>query len=195
MKPLRIYLTGAQSCGKTTIARYISRQHNLPLVSEVVRQLRAEMERTLDDIRADLDAIDLLQENIFLRQLEREAEVLADGNGFVSDRSFDFICYTAAHSRITSKLAAHPDFLAYISSLKEEDALVFYVRPHKELIRADSDRSRLDLDWGEVCRIDGSIGFVLESMAIPYFPVASLSMRDRAALVDNVIKLKQDCKP
>lgn len=187
---MRIYFVGAQSSGKTTLARHVAKAHHLPLVSEVVRQPVAERERTLDDLRADLDAIDGLQWDIFQRQLATEKKTLEQHPaGFVSDRGFDFVVYTAANARTARLVVNDRDYMAYIASLKQTDAIVFFVRPHKELVKADAGRSALDLDWGAVCRIDGAIQYVLESESIPYVPIDGLSMRDRVRLVNRVIVL------
>ncbi len=186
----RIYFVGAQSTGKTTMARFVRDEYGLPLVTEVVRQLKAEMEAgSLDKIRSDLGVVDAFQSAIFRRQLAAESSHAAARQAFVSDRGFDFLAYTAAHARCTNTLATDVDLARYLAALRQPEALVFFVRPHKELVTADTDRSVLDLRWDEVCRIDGMLMFALELYAIPHVPVASLSMRERVRLVERVLAL------
>ena len=46
-----IYLVGAHSTGKTTLARWVRDAFGLPMISEVARGVLAEMEAQLDSIR------------------------------------------------------------------------------------------------------------------------------------------------
>lgn len=184
---MKVYFVGAQATGKTTLARYVSKAHDLPLVTEVARRLRAEAERSLDEIRADLDAIDTFQERIFTEQVAAEQRA---GDSFVADRSLDHYAYAASHSRIGWWMAKHEPFREYVEALKNH--LVFFVRPHRELVRADGDRSTLDLAWDAVVAIDAQVQLLLEMHGIPYFPVPMLSMRDRVKMVDGVIAMAKD---
>jgi hypothetical protein len=65
--------------------------------------------------------------------------------------------------------------------------LVFFLRPHKELVQADGVRA--GLEWEEVVRIDGMVKLLLEMFDVPYIPVASLSMQERVRLVDRIVRL------
>lgn len=181
---LRIYFVGAHSTGKTTLARHVAKKFDLPMLSEVARGVLAELETTLDRVHVDIDLCDEFQGTIFHRQIEQESE---QERGFVSDRAFDNVAYAAMFSRISHELTSNEDFAAYMEQLRRPGRIVFYVRPHKRLLRADGVRT--DLDWQSVCRLDGAIMLLLEAYGVPYFTVADYSMRDRVRLVDGIIRL------
>ena len=65
--------------------------------------------------------------------------------------------------------------------------LVFFLRPHRELLASDGVRE--EPDWEEVLRIDGMVKLMLESFDVPYIPVASLSMQERVRLLQRVLDL------
>lgn len=186
---LRIYLTGSHSTGKTTLARWIADRYQMPLITEVVRGLLAARETTLDAVRLDVGASNALQTEIFHHQLADEARMTASQGFFVSDRSLDFLAYTAAWASNADSIASHPDFARYVAGLKAPEAVVFFVRPHKELVTPDGTRSAADLRWEEVLRIDAMVECLLECHGIPYVPVSMMAMRDRVKLVERVIGL------
>ena len=101
-KPWRIYLVGAHSTGKTTLARWIRDRYGLPMISEVARGVLAEMEDQLENIRSDLDVVDRYQREVFERQILAEEQ--HDGD-FVSDRAFCNLAYAAQHSTILAEIA------------------------------------------------------------------------------------------
>ena len=91
--PLRIYLVGAHSTGKTTLARWIRDRYDLPMISEVARGVLAEMEARLDSMRTDVDRVSHYQAQVYVRQIEAEE---AQTGSFVSDRSFCNLAYCRA---------------------------------------------------------------------------------------------------
>ena len=179
--PNRIYLVGAHSTGKTTLARWIARTYDLPLVTEVVRSILGEQELTLESMDGDIDAWDQFQRQVFPRQIEAESK---HPDGFVSDRAFDNIAYAALKTRIAGEVFNSARYANYVHSLKQ-NARIFFVRPHPELIRADGVRT--DLDLASVYRIDGMIQQLLETSGLNYVPVDSMNMRDRIRLVEAVL--------
>lgn len=181
VKQLRVYLTGSHSTGKTTLARWISAEYNLPLITEVARSLIAEKERTLADFRVDIDAASLFQRQILERQISKEEEHAA---GFVSDCSFDNLAYASNHTLAVSKLfelAKH-----YAESLNEKDAVVFFVRPHRHMLKDDG--VRLIGSWEEVVRIDGMVKMLLELHDIDYVSLDSDNMVERTRAVRAVLR-------
>ncbi len=178
----RIYLVGAHSTGKTTLARWIRDRYGLPMISEVARGVLAEMEAQLDSLRADLDLVGRYQRAVFERQLEAEAQHVGP---FVSDRAFCNLAYAAHHSTVLSEIARDPRLERYMDSVR--GGIVFYLRPHRELVQADGVRA--GLEWEEVVRIDGMVKLLLELFAVPYLPVESLAMQERVRLVENVLCL------
>lgn len=185
----RIYLVGAHATGKTTLARWIRDRYDLPMISEVARGVLAEMEAQLESLRTNLELVNEYQVAVYERQLQMEAQAIAnakrDGIAFVSDRAFCNLAYAAHHSTILSQLMDDPRLARYMESVKE--GVVFYLRPHKELLANDGVRA--GVDWEEVVRIDGMVKLLLELFAIPYVPVDCLPMQERTRLVECVLGL------
>ena len=180
--PRRIYLVGAHSTGKTTLARWVRDRYGLPMISEVARGVLAEMEDQLDNIRSDLDIVDDYQRQVFDRQILAEQE--QDGD-FVSDRAFCNLAYAAHHATILSDLAIDPRLRDYMDSVR--GGLVFFLRPHRELLREDGVRA--GCEWEEVIRIDGMVKLMLEMFGVPYIPVDCLPMQERVRLIERVFSL------
>jgi len=178
----RIYLVGAHSTGKTTLARWIRDRYGLRLISEVARSVLAEMEAQLGALRSDVDLVNRYQTEVFHRQVDAERQL---GGGFVSDRAFCNLAYAAQHSTILADIAADPELRTYMEHVR--GGLVFFVRPHRELLSADGVRE--DPDWESILQIDGMVKLMLEMFAVPYVPVASLSMQERVRLVQRVLGL------
>lgn len=187
--PTRIYLVGAHATGKTTLARWIRDRYALPMISEVARGVLAEMEAQLDSLRTNLDLVNEYQAQVFERQLEMEKRALLDATpgrmAFVSDRAFCNLAYAAHHSTILSQVMEDPRLAEYMNSVKE--GVVFYLRPHRDLLVEDGVRA--GVDWEEVVRIDGMVKLMLELFAIPYVPVDCLPMQERTRLVESVLDL------
>lgn len=181
-KPLVIYMVGAHSTGKTTLARWVRDHYGLPMIAEVARGVLAEMEAQLSSLRTDLDVVNRYQSEVFARQIAAERDHVGP---FVSDRAFCNLAYAAHHSQILPELARDERLAQYMESVKQ--GLVFYIRPHRELLAEDGVRERLD--WEEVVRIDGMVKLLLEMFGVPYIPVASLSMQERTRLVERVLSL------
>jgi nicotinamide riboside kinase len=180
--PVRIYMVGAHSTGKTTLARFVRDTYSLPMISEVARGVLAEMEARLDDIRSDIGLVNRYQAEVFERQLAAELEQKA---GFVSDRAFCNLAYAAHHSQVLCSLARDDRLARYMARVRE--GIVFFIRPHRELLSADGVRA--GVEWEEVVRIDGMVKLMLEWFDVPYIPVASLSMQERVRLVERVLSL------
>ena len=181
-EPLRIYLVGAHATGKTTLARWIRDRYQLPMIAEVARGVLAEMEAQLDALRSDVDLVDQYQAQVFERQLEAERAI---PGSFVSDRAFCNLAYAAHHSTIMSSIFRDPRLATYMDWVR--NGLVFFLRPHKELVREDGVRA--GLEWEEVIRIDGMVKLLLEMFGIPYIPVESLAMQERVRLMQRVLDL------
>lgn len=180
--PVRIYLVGAHATGKTTLGRWIRDRYRIPMISEVARGVLAEMEAQLDHLRSNLELVDRYQREVFERQIEAEA---AQTSSFVSDRAFCNLAYAAHHSTILAGVAGDPRTAEYMGSVRE--GIVFFLRPHRELVTSDGVRA--GLEWEEVVRIDGMVKLLLEMFGIPYIPVESLSMQERVRLVERVLSL------
>lgn len=181
-EPQRIYLVGAHATGKTTLARWIRDQYHVPMIAEVARGVLAEMEARLESLRTDIDLVDRYQAAVFTRQIDAESAV---GGSFVSDRAFCNLAYAAHHSGILGRIFRDPRLDQYMRWVKK--GIVFFLRPHKELLVDDGVRA--GVEWDEVVRIDGMVKLLLEQFDVPYIPVASLSMQERMRLVQRVLEL------
>lgn len=177
---MRIYFIGSHSTGKTTMARFVSRHYGLPMISEVARSVLAELEMPLDTLRADIDAVNMYQRRVLERQIEIEKNYKG---GFVSDRAFDSMAYTAEHSTILGDLMETKDFMEYMEWVRL--GIVFYLRPHHHLLKDDGVRAAVD--WESVIRIDGMIKLLCEQFKITYLPVESLNMQERVKAVEFVL--------
>ncbi|MBK8975426.1 MAG: ATP-binding protein [Planctomycetes bacterium] len=180
--PFRVYLVGSHATGKTTVARWIRDHFGLPMIAEVARSVLAEMEAHLDALRTDVELVNRFQTQVFLRQIEAEQRI--DGP-FVSDRAFCNLAYAAHHATILADVFRDPRLVDYMASVRS--GIVFFLRPHRELVRADGVRA--GLEWEEVVRIDGMVKLMLEMFDIPYVPVESLSMQERVRCVERVLTL------
>lgn len=182
LDPLRIYMVGSHATGKTTLARWVHERFGLPMIAEVARGVLAEMEAQLESLRSDVDLVNRYQAQVFIRQIEAEKKVQG---AFVSDRAFCNLAYAAHHSSILAEVFRDQRLAEYMTTVRS--GLVFFLRPHKELVQADGVRA--GLEWEEVVRIDGMVKLLLEMFDVPYIPVASLAMQERVRLVDRIVQL------
>ncbi len=178
----RIYFVGAHSTGKTTLARWVRDRFGLPMIAEVARGVLSEMEAQLDSLRTNVELVNHYQTEVYLRQISSEMQ---QEGSFVSDRAFCNLAYAAHHATILGQIARDERLKTYMQSLT--GGIVFYLRPHQELLTDDGVRA--GVSWEEVLRIDGMVKFMLEFFEVPYIPVESLSMQERTRLVDRVLEL------
>jgi nicotinamide riboside kinase len=183
-RALRIYLVGAHATGKTTLARWVRDRYGVPMIAEVARGVLAEMEAQLDALRTDIALVNRYQREVFARQIEAEHKV--DGP-FVSDRAFCNLAYAAHHSTILGEVFRDRRLAEYMDWVRS--GIVFFLRPHREMLKADGVRA--GLEWEEVVRIDGMVKLLLEVFDVPYIPVESLSMQERVRLVERVLDLTE----
>lgn len=184
---MRIYFCGSHSTGKTTLARYVSDRWKIPMISEVARTVMAKNEKSLAEIRADIKMVNIYQETVFKNQLELEK----GKTDFVSDRcGLDALAYTAEHSSILNDHFCSPETLEYTETLKKQDAVVFFVRPSKETVKADGVRE--ELTWEGIIRIDSHVKFMLQGFRIPHIQISTANMQERVGLVEYVIGMKTE---
>ena len=178
---MRIYFVGSHATGKTTMTRYVSRKYGLPMITEIARAVLAELETTFDALRTDMDMVAEYQRRVFERQQQVER---AQGTGFVSDRTFDNLAYAAEHTLSAGEMMADDGYRQYCEWVGQ--GIVFFVRPHRDLLKEDGIRA--GVTWESVLRIDGMVKFMLEQSRIPYLPIESASMQERARAVDFVLR-------
>ncbi len=181
-QPLRIYVCGAHSTGKTTLARHLAREMGLPLINEVARQVMAELELSFESLRVNLEQVASYQKQVFQRQMEVEERY---PEGFVSDRTFCNLAYAARHSMILPELL-DDKAESYFERFRTE-SLVFFVRPHIECMANDGVRERVG--WDEINRIDGILDFILGWKQIPCIGISELNMKDRVRTAMTAVRL------
>lgn len=179
---IRVYFVGAHATGKTTLARWVRDRYDLPMIAEVARGVLSEMEARLEALRANVELVNRYQAQVFERQIAAED---SQPGSFVSDRAFCNLAYAAQHSTILGRVTGDGRLRRYMESVRE--GIVFFLRPHRELLVEDGVRA--GLEWEEVLRIDGMVKLLLEMFAVPYVPVDCLSMQERVRLVERVLSL------
>lgn len=179
---MRIYLSGAHSSGKSTLANYIANKYKLPLLPETARMVLSERELRLDALRSDLDAVDEYQAAVFHRQLKEEAKQ----EDFVSDRSLlDVLAYSIQHTRISDQLFKTDEFRDYVERLRKDDVLIFFVRPSKATLKDDGVREKID--WDGVVSIDATIKVLLKLHDLWHYQISMTSAQERCLLIDTVL--------
>lgn len=180
---MRIYFVGSHATGKTTMTRWVSRRYELPMITEVARSVLAELETNFDTLRTDMERVGDYQRRVFERQIATER--LQD-KGFVSDRAFDNLAYAAEHALCLGDImsdTAGEDVRRYMEWVSE--GVVFFVRPHRSLLKEDGVRA--GVDWDSVVRIDGMVKLLLEQFRIRYMPIDTPSMQERVRAVEFVL--------
>ena len=188
--PLRIAFVGSASTGKSTLARWAKNNYQLPMINEVARQVLGELETNFTTLHSDLNATTAYQQEVFKRQVQVS---LAHAGGYVSDRAHDNLAYAADAADNYSSIVSDPSLGKYLDHL--EDVIIFFVRPHKSLLKDDGVRA--PIKWRDVLRIDGIIKMILRSLVVPktgkplrYFEIVSPILLDRVELVRNVVALR-----
>jgi nicotinamide riboside kinase len=181
---MRIYFVGSHATGKTTMTRWVSRRYGLPMITEVARAVLAELETNFDMLRTDMDRVSDYQRRVFERQIATER---LQEKGFVSDRAFDNLAYAAEHAMVLGEIMrdeSGQEVRRYMEWVAE--GLVFFVRPHRSLLKEDGVRA--GVDWDSVVRSDGMVKLLLEQFGIPYLPIDTPSMQERVRAVEFVLK-------
>jgi len=183
---MRVYFIGAHSTGKTTCARYVSEQYQLPMITEVARAVLSEKELHLDSLRYDMGLVNDYQKQIFHRQIQEEQE---KKDNFVSDRSFDCLAYAAQHTAILPSLIHSTELESYLATLRQPGVFIFFVRPSKATLKADGVRE--SLTWDGVVAIDAMVKFMLEMWQLPHFQINMDNMQERVRLINSVLALSK----
>lgn len=178
---MRIYFTGCHASGKSTLARLVSKEYDLPFISEVARTILAEKEISLETLRINLEAIDNYQTMVFYRQIEEEQKY----ESFVSDRSFDNLAYMAQHGTQLHKIINEESCKEYIESLRQKDVIFFLVKPSKATMKNDGVRE--SVNWDQMVAIDANVKFMFELFNLNYIQINAESMQERVKLVKSVL--------
>lgn len=181
---MKIYIIGAHSIGKSTLARFVSEKYKLPMLTEVARSVLSERELQVDVLRSNLDVVDSYQSEVFYRQITTEEKY----DSFVSDRSLiDCLAYSAQHSRVAHTLVADKSFKHYIQSLKYNNVIIFFVQPTTATLKNDGVRE--NISWDGVVSISSQIKLLLELYDINHIQINTDSMQERIRLITSVMAL------
>lgn len=182
---MKIYFIGAASSGKTTLARYLSKNLNVPLLPEVARTVLAERELNIDILRTNLDEVNSYQEEIFFRQIKEENKL----QDFVSDRSFDNLAYACAYATNFKQLFDSKECKDYVASIRSGiengTTKVFFVRPFKSILKNDGVRETVS--WEASLTIDAIIKTLIQLFEIKYININTDSMQERVDLLKAVL--------
>ncbi len=180
---MKIYMSGHHGSGKSSLARYVSNKYKIPMITETARMILSEQELKFDTLRADIDVANKYQMDVFNRQLEEENKQIAS---FVSDRSLiDVLSYSAQHTTILPKLINSIELKNYIEKLKNDNSVIFFVRPTKSTLKQDGVRETIS--WDGVITIDAQIKLLLQMYNLRYFQINTESMQERIQIIDNII--------
>ncbi|NKC15216.1 MAG: AAA family ATPase [Gammaproteobacteria bacterium] len=141
---MRVYLSGASSSGKSMLqADLASKFPSHKIITEVARDLMAELHITLDDLMKSLATDKKLFGDLQVQILDRQ---LADTDrytaaDFISDRGPDALVYTkfyvpARYDEVRQSAAGQ----AAVQRCKQPGTLVVLVSPHGQGSRDDGTR-------------------------------------------------------
>lgn len=94
--PTRIFLCGAHSVGKTTLAQAIAKETGFLIVSEIARTIIKDQGWKRDDYepRSNPEGFKKLQQLIIESQAEVERNHDEQGQSYICDRAIDPVVYT-----------------------------------------------------------------------------------------------------
>lgn len=190
----KVYFVGASGVGKTTLAQMVHERFGLPLLSGMTAKALEHTGLDFAKILSDVEAADAYQSCVWRMQLESEAVFWnSENDGFVSDRGFDILAYTAILSRVAWKMARSEELSSYIERIRRATmsgrCVVFFVRPHPEVKAACDGRRDWFLKPDVVGRVDGIVEWLLWSNEIPHVVVRDPDRRDRLASVESIVAL------
>lgn len=183
VQPCCVYFCGADSTGKSELVKYVATRYGMRKVPETARSVLHEEGYTLAGLRVKSETADAYQLAVFERQIAQEART---ERPFVADRGLDNICYASEHGRCAADLAERPEVKEYVA--RQREAVVFLVRPHKEL-RAE-DGTRALPSWEGQNRIDAKIELLLQLWRVPHVVIAEASAARREEQIDYILTAK-----
>ena len=179
---MRIYFSGSESSGKTTLARYTAKKYKLDFLPETARTVLAEQELDINNMRADIDMADKYQRLVFDRQIKEEQKLTS----FVADRSLiDVIAYSLQYSTIGHSLYFSDELTQYIKALRSEGAIVFFVRPSKSTLH--NDGARETVSWEKAVGIDATMKTLFNLIDIDYYQIHTDSAQERTQIINQVL--------
>lgn len=173
---MKIFLTGAHSSGKTTLANALAERLNLPVLPEVARRVLREKGLVFP---VPVDRVNEVQQAIAIEQWRLFDDA---PDSYISDRLFDYHAYSTIYGG--SLIGFCPQrFEAWF-----ENAHVFMLPTRRDLFVTDEIRGPSDFD--DALRIDGALMMLYQMHGIPVHRVRSASVDVRVEEVLSVISNK-----
>jgi nicotinamide riboside kinase len=180
---MRIYFSGAESTGKTTLARYTANKYKLEFLPETARVILAENDFRIDALRADVDMTNRYQKLVFDRQIKEEKRA---SSSWVSDRSLiDVASYSLQYSTIAYSLLTSQEWMDYVSEMQKVKPIVFFIRPNKSMLSNDGIRETVSYE--KVIAIDATIKTLLQLCNIQYHQIHTDSAQERTQIIDQIL--------
>ncbi|XP_031565696.1 uncharacterized protein LOC116300872 [Actinia tenebrosa] len=188
---IRIFLCGAHSVGKTTLAKEIVKETNVYMMTEIARKIIRDkgMKREDFEPKSHPEKFFELQRLIIEAQAKKERENDEVGLNYVSDRGIDPVVYASLY---IGKEAA--DRLLRLSETKEiirryQSSLVFVIKPFPECIVEDGVRLRPNIN--EMNDFTTTMENLLYQLSIPYTIINVLDLKERVKIVQSEINKRQ----
>lgn len=197
---MNIYFVGAHSTGKTSLFNEVLRLY--PGMAHQPEIPRSEIIRNrinLDDLRKKPKLLEDFQYDILNKQIAAEKsteamrgswrEICNEEYSCLFDRSaFDIMAYIVEHLQpkdffTKSEITSYVDFIKDL--LKNQKALLFFLRPNSALVENDGVRETTDLV--SVHRIDSILKTILNFYSIPYISIDAINFSDRINSVTTII--------
>lgn len=172
---MRIFLTGAHSTGKTTLATALSERLGLPLLPEVARTVLAKRGLTFP---LPPELVDEVQREICQEQLYVFEDALKE---FISDRYYDCVAYWAIYGQPRDLR-----FYTLMPQFDEYDSFIFQLPPRRDLYVADDIRGPSPFD--DALRIDGALRMLYAERGLPVHHVKALTVEERVEEVLAVVR-------
>lgn len=183
----RIYLVGAHSVGKTTLANELAKRWQVRVMTEAAREILTAMKTSVSAFEAHALAADAFQQQVWDKILADHDRMKHNADAYaVFDRGPDCLVYAAMFSTIAGKLCSMPETKAYLSSLKSRDSYVFLLEPYESMITPDGVRAYLDMST--LTSITAAVAAMLEMNNIPYIRLMSDNLLTRVKTVMSVVR-------
>jgi predicted ATPase len=171
---MKIFLTGAHSSGKTTLANALAERLGMHLLPEVARRvlLRKGLKFPVPQFR-----LDEVQRAIAIQQWR----VLCEApDSYISDRFFDSHAYSTVYGGKMFGVFPSP-FETWFT-----DAYVFSLPARRDLFVSDDIRGPSDFD--DALRIDGALLMLYQLHGIPVHRIKAASVADRVEEVLSIVR-------
>ena len=191
-------MVGAHCTGKTTLAKRISDEYNIPIIDETARGVLRRNCWNLDDLRKDIDIVNEYQKQILEEQVAAERNAFAQNvTDFVADRAFDCMAYAAAHASNLYQLKHSSSWNWYKKWIQQNDVTIFFLRPNKEVfLNSEPDEERESIISKEIFfagmeRIDAMLEFLMEYESFKHISIHTNDFEKRVECVKYMVKEKE----